>query len=254
MDSRGRVDAERPALVLDDLRHPLRERLGLRRVVLGRVGDAEAAAEVHLGHHDVELGRDPRVQGEHPAGRDLEAGGVEDLAADVGVQAEQPQARRGQHAAYGLERVAAGDREAELLVLVGGGDVLVGVRLDAGGDAHEHARGPPELGGHRRQPLDLVEGVDDDPADAELDGPLELAERLVVAVEADPLHREARARGHRQLAAGADVEREPVLGQPARHGRAEERLAGVEDLVAGEGVAEGAGPGAEVVLVEDVGR
>ena len=57
-----------------------------------------------------------------------------------------------------------------------------------------------------------------------------------------------------QLAAGADVEGEPVLGQPARDGRAEERLAGVEDVVAGEGVAEGAGPGAEVVLVEDVRR
>ena len=40
--------------------------------------------------------------------------------------------------------------------------------------------------------------------------------RLVVAVEADPLHREAGPLGDEQLAAGADVEREPVLGQPAR--------------------------------------
>ena len=47
---------------------------------------------------------------------------------------------RGLHAAYGLEGVAGGDREAELLVLVGGGDVLVGVGLDAGGDPDHHPR------------------------------------------------------------------------------------------------------------------
>ena len=43
--------------------------------------------------------------------------------------------------AYRLEGVAAGDREAELLVLVGGGDVLVGVRLDAGGHPDHHPAG-----------------------------------------------------------------------------------------------------------------
>ena len=63
--------------------HARGERLGVRRVVLRGVGDAEAAAEVQLGQLDAELGRDPRVQREHPAGRDLEAGGVEDLRADV---------------------------------------------------------------------------------------------------------------------------------------------------------------------------
>ncbi len=62
-------------------------------VVLGRVGDAEAPAEVHLGHRHAELVGHPGVQREHPPGRDLEAGGVEDLAADVGVQAEQLDAR-----------------------------------------------------------------------------------------------------------------------------------------------------------------
>ena len=131
IDSRGSRDAERAALVLDDLGHLDRQLRGVGRVVLGRVGDAEAAAEVELGHRHAELGADLGVQGEHPTGGHLEARGVEDLAADVGVQAEQLQARGGDHTAYGLEGVAGGDREAELLVLVGGGDVLVGVGLDA---------------------------------------------------------------------------------------------------------------------------
>ena len=90
----------------------------------------------------------------------------------------------------------------------------------------------PELAGDVGEALDLVEGVDDDPADTELDGALELAQALVVAVEADALHREARPLGDEQLAARADVEVQPLLGQPAHDGRAEEGLAGVEDVVA----------------------
>jgi hypothetical protein len=73
-------------------------------------------------------------------------------------------------------------------------------------------------------------------------------------VEADALHREAGALGHRQLAAGTHVEREPLLREPPGDGGAEEGLAGVVDLVVGEGVPEGSGPAAEVGLVEDVRR
>ena len=73
------------------------------------------------------------------------------------------------------------------------------------------------------------------------------AEGLVVAVEADPLHREARPLRDGELAAGADVEAESLLGDPAGDRRAEERLAGVEDVAVGEPVAEGPGPGPEVL-------
>ena len=92
-----------------------------------------------------ELVGDPGLEGQHPAGGDLEAGGVEDLGADVRVQAEQLEAGRGLDPAYRLERVAGGDREPELLVLVGGGDVLVRVRLDAGGHPDHHPAGAAEL-------------------------------------------------------------------------------------------------------------
>ena len=112
----------------------------------------------------------------------------------------------------------------------------------------------PSLPATLDEALDLVEGVDDDPTRTELDSALELAQALVVAVEADPLHREPRPLRDEQLAARADVQREPLLGQPARDGRAQEGLAGVVDVVGGEGVAEGAPPVSEVDLVEDVGR
>jgi hypothetical protein len=76
-------DALRPALALDDLADALRQVGDRRRVVLRGVGDAEAAAEVDLGQLDAVLVTDPRVQGDDPARRDLEAGRVVDLRADV---------------------------------------------------------------------------------------------------------------------------------------------------------------------------
>ena len=131
-------DPERAALVLDDLGHLGGELRGVARVVLGRVRDAEAAAEVHLGERDAELLADAGLEREHPSGRDLEAGAVEDLAPDVGVETEEVESVGGLDHLHGLPRVAVGDREPELLVLVRGRDVLVGVRLDAGSHADHH--------------------------------------------------------------------------------------------------------------------
>ena len=62
---------------------------------------------------------------------------------------------------------------------------------------------------------------------------------------------------HVQLAAGGDVDREPLLGEEPVGGGAGQRLAGEEDLEVGgallEGLAVGAGAGAHVVLGVEVG-
>ena len=101
---------------------------------------------------------------------------------------------------------------------------------------------------------DLLERVEDDPPDAGLDGPADLLGGLVVAVEGDALGGHAGGERGGQLAAGADVEVEPLLVQPAHDGAGEERLAGVEDVgVRPERVAPGAAAGPEVGLVEEVG-
>ena len=77
------------------------------------------------------------------------------------------------------------------------------------------------------EPVDLGEGVDDDPAHPGRQAQPELLDALVVAVQTDltqihpgPLH-------HRELAPGADVDAQTLLGHPAGDGGAEERLAGV---------------------------
>ena len=58
------------------------------------------------------------------------------------------------------------------------------------------------------------------------------AHGLVVAVEADPGRVDAGAQRDGQLAGRADVEAQPLLGDPAGDRGAEERLAGVVDVVA----------------------
>src|SRR5690606_37838480 len=80
---------------------------------------------------------------QHAAGGDLEPGGVEDLRADVRVQPDQLADPVGEQLRRGPVRRPAGEREAELLVLVGGGDVLVGVRLHPHGDPDQHLRPHP---------------------------------------------------------------------------------------------------------------
>ena len=227
----GHVDAERAALVLDDLGQLGGELGGVAGVVLGGVGDAEAAAEVHLGHLHAELLADPRVQGQHPAGRDLEAGGVEDLAADVAVQAEQAQP-----GAASTRRTAskASPEEIEKPNFWSSCAVAMYSWVCASTPAVTRIitptvrRAAAVTSASRSTSSNESTMTRPTPSSH---GPLELAAGLVVAVEADALHREAGPLGDGQLAAGADVEVQALLGQPPDGGRGEERLAGVEDVV-----------------------
>jgi hypothetical protein len=155
---------------------------------------------------------------------DLERVGVEDLRADVAVQSDQAQPRRAEHAAHRLRGVPAGQREAELLVLVRGGDVLVGVRLDADRHAHQHVLHGALVASDPVQPDDLVERVQHDRADSDRHPRGELGGRFVVAVQGDPLGREVRAQRDLELAATAHVQRQPLLGDPSGHLDGQERL------------------------------
>ena len=208
------------------------------------------------GELDPGLRGERSVQPQRATGGDVEALGVEDLRADVGVDAGQLERRRGVHRAQGVQGLTRGDREAELLVLVGGGDVLVGVRLDPGGDPHHDPWTHAESAGVDQPPdaLDLVEGVRDDPTDAGVQRQLELGFALVVAVQTDRARIDPGPQGHGQLTAGAHVHAEPLLGHPAGDRGAQEGLARVVDVPAGERRGEVPGPGAQVVLVEHVDR
>ena len=146
------------------------------------------------------------------------------------------------------------DGETELRVLLAGRDEGVRVRPDARRDAqHDLLTGRDSL-----EPLDLVERVEHDMADALGARVLELLLRLVVAVQVDPLGREPALQRQVQLAAGRDVAREPLLREQAVRGGGRKRLARVDDLEAvaarAEGLDEGARAKHDVVLGVHVRR
>ena len=134
------------------------------------------------------------------------------------------------HPHRGIARRAARHGEPELRVVGAGGDVLVRVRFDAGGDAHEHPGGAagrspraPRCGRARRTSRRRCRPTPSSSASREL----EL--RLVVAVEHDPVGGKPGAQRDVQLPAGRDVEVEALFGDEAGHGHAQERLARVGD-------------------------
>jgi hypothetical protein len=223
-------------------------------VVAWYVGDPDAAAEVELGDVAAELGRHQAEQLRHPVRRQLEALGVEDLRPDVAVQPDQVEGVLVLDGEHGLGRRAGDDGEPELLVLLAGRDELVGVRLDAGRDAHHDPLPHAGLGSDPAQPLDLDEAVDHDAADPDLDRAAELVDRLVVAVELQPLRRELRPQCDGQLAAGAYVQTQSLFGDPSGDRRTQECLARVVDVGVGERRVPGPGAAAQVVLVEEVRR
>ena len=217
------------------------------RLVLGGVGDPEAAADVDQAAPIAgQLADRPDRQ---PVGLQLE-----DLRADVGVQADQVEHVGGEHPLDRPRRQPVLEAEAELGVELPGGDVVVGRGLDPRRHPDQHVLAFVE------QPLaalDLVEGVEDQVADAGARGEEDLLVALVVAVHVDPRRVEAGAQRHVQLAARGDVDREALLGEEPVGGGAGEGLAGEEDLevVAAplEGLAVGARPRPHLVLGVDVG-
>ena len=105
---------------------------------------------------------------------ELEARDVEDLRPDVAVQSDEAQVFGGEHAPHRGHGRAAGQRQAELLVLVCGRDELVGVRLDADGDPHENVLNDAGRTGDRVEAFDLGHRVEHHVADAGLDGSRQL--------------------------------------------------------------------------------
>src|SRR6185503_17903883 len=126
------------ALALNDLVDAFGQVTCGRGVVLRGVRDAEAAAEVELLQFDTAGVANLRLQLQHAAGGHLEAAGVEDLRPDVRVEALEVEDALVEDLDRGREGGAAGQREAEFLVLVGGGDELVSVSLDTDRDAYQH--------------------------------------------------------------------------------------------------------------------
>ena len=130
--------------------HLVGQRRRVGRVVLRRVGDAETAAEVELAQRESRR-RDPRrtVRSTRRA-----ATSKPDVSKICDPMCEcRPTSSSdacGADRLHRRERLALGDREPELLVLVRGRDVLVRVRLDSRRDPEQHRVG------ERREPCAIV--------------------------------------------------------------------------------------------------
>ena len=131
---------------------------------------------------------------------------------------------------HGLVRLAGGQGQAELLVLVGGGDVLVAARVDAGLQAHHDGRDDAEVSGDALDLVDLVHRVDEDAVDAGLEGEADLRVRLVVAVQADTVGVHPGAQGQTQLSERGGVDTQALGRDEARDVGAQEGLAGIEGV------------------------
>ncbi len=173
----------------------------------------------------------------------------------MAVQAAQAHTGGVHHSEAGPLGGAGGEREAELLVLVAGGDELVGVDVHAGLDADEDVLGHTEVGGDLREASDLLDGVDDDELHTGADGHGEEGLGLVVAVHGDALGRETGGQCDLQLALAGDVEGQALVGDPAGDGDGQEGLRGVVDVLAAtECGGETAAASPEVRLVHDEDR
>ena len=136
----GHGDSERPAFVVDDVAKGASQLFRRGRGVSAGGCDTEAPPRFSSASSTLYWSTEIGVQPKRPPGGDLEPVGVENLGADVGVDAQQFEMIILEAGAQRFRGATSGDGEAELLILVRGGNVLVGVRLNAGRDSHEHAR------------------------------------------------------------------------------------------------------------------
>ena len=148
----------------------------------------------------------------------------------MAVQAPEVQVRRILDRGHGLVRLAGGQGQAELLILVGGRDVLVAARVDAGLQAHHDGSDDAEVGGDTLDLVDLVHRVDEDAVDTGLEGEADLRVRLVVAVQADAVGVHPGAQGQTQLAERGGVDTQALGHDEARDVGAQEGLASIEGV------------------------
>ena len=134
------------------------------------------------------------------------------------------------------------DGAAELGVHLAGGDGLVGVGVDAGGEAEQHLLPDAPAGGLGLDGLDLLHIVGHEVSDAVLHAVADVLVGLVVAVEVGLAQVIARLEGGVDLAGGHHVDAHALL------------LHDLIDALEGVGLAgiQGAGAGAEV-LAEGLG-
>ena len=225
------------ALLLDAVDNHLAVVLHRGGLVGQAVRNTQSAAGVQHANLHARLGLDLGDEVDDDLDGFGEAVQGEDLAPDVHVQTvevDTGEFDRLLDRLHGQPLVAA---KAELRVLGARHDEVVRVGLHARRDPDEYLLLDAARVGQRRETIHLLEAVDDDASDARVEALGQLERRLVVAVDIDALHREARAQREGELAAARDVEAAALLGDDLEHRDRHERLAGVDGVDIGPVVA-----------------
>ncbi len=161
----------------------------------------------------------------------------------------EPQGRdAGEQGGQAVGRRRLAQIDAELVLLLAGGDLGVGQRIDIGVDPERHRRGSPELCRHRAQPMQLRHRFDVDLVDPGGERRFHLRRGLADPGKDDALGRHAGGERAAQLAFRDDVGAGAEAGEQAQHGEvgigldriADERPLGAERagkaaILSGEG-------------------
>ena len=186
---------------------------------------------------------------------EFEAVDVEDLRADVAVQADESQVLGGEDPPHRRHRRAAGDGQPELLVLVRGRDELVGVRLDSHRQAHQHVLDNARVGRDRVQALDLGHRVHNDVAHTDFTASVNSATDLLLPWN---VMRSGGKPARSATASSPPVDTSSDRPSSLTHraiSRAQEGFSGVVHVApAAEGRRQVPAPRTEVVLVDDEQR
>ena len=187
-----------------------------RRLVVVAIGNAEAAAEIDM-VDDMAIG--PEVPDKAHEALDRGIVGFEsgDLAADMHVDAGDQDAR--QLGGAGIDGAGLGDRNAELVLGLAGGDLLVGLGVDVGIDAQRHARRAALGAGALRQELQFRLGLDVEAQNVLVEGIVDLAHELADAREHDLAGGHAGGTRTAQLTLRDHVHAGSELGEQAQDGK-----------------------------------
>ena len=239
-DRRVEAGVERRA---PDPAGPLPDRRGR---LAGDVAHPQPATDAQLREAEIRHQRGDHLEGQ---GEEL---GLEDLRADVGVDADQADGtRRGPQAARRPSSAAPEARPKPNLESSWPVRTYSWVWASTPGVTRMRTSGrAARPGGQAVEAVELVERVDHDAAHPDLDGPGQLGLGLVVAVQHQALAGHAGGQRDVQLAAGRHVDGHALLGGQPGHGGAEERLGRVGHPVTPRGDRLPA-PAPQVVLVVD---
>ena len=187
----------------------------------------KSPAEIELLEHQALLIPHTGHKVQHDLRRVLKGIDVENLRADMAVDAPQAKAVLPDRRAHRLHGLSIFERKAEFAVNLPGADKAVGMRVNPRLDAKQNIGGLVPTPGLLTQPVELVWVIHDDAADPLLQGIGQLLGRFVIAVKAQKLRVNPSAKGGSQFAAGHHVHAQPLLLDDLGHGKAGKGLAGI---------------------------